>query len=74
MNLQTRSKPLERSWRVSEEGAKRSKETREFGERSENLKIESKLLEMSYNMSDKRANRSKETRGFETRSEPLERI
>ena len=53
---------LKRNSRVSEQGTKRSKETREFRKRLEKLKAKSKLLERNYRVSEKGANRSKETR------------
>ena len=85
--MKPRSKLLKRNYRVSEQGTNRSKETREFRKRLENLKAKSKLLERNYRVSEKGANRSKETRAsenkeqtarkdlenFRTRSKPLER-
>ena len=43
--LKTRSKPFERNQRISNEGAYRSEETREFRNRLESLKARGKPLE-----------------------------
>ena len=60
---------LKRNSRVSEQGTKRSKETREFPKRRENLKAKSKLLERNYRVSEKGANHSKETRASENKEQ-----
>ena len=50
-SIRSRSKPLERNRRVSEEAAQRSKETRESRKRLENLKTRSKPLERNERIS-----------------------
>ena len=73
--MKTRSKPLEGKSRFAEEGAKRSKETREFRERLEvenkkqtarkeveHFRTRSNSLARDVRISAEGANRSKETR------------
>ena len=68
--MKTRSKPFERyqmlkrNSKVSEQGPKRSKETREFRKRLEKLKAKSKLLERNYRVSEKEQNARKRLEHF----------
>ena len=71
-NFSRRSKPLERNQRISEQGANRSKETREFQQkdqtarkRLENFRTRSRPLSIS----EQGANRSKETREFQQKEQ-----
>ena len=79
----TRSKPLERNYGVSEQGANRSKETGELRKRLENFRTRSKPLEkqlQNFTISEEGADRSNKAREFrnsledlKTRTKPLER-
>ena len=58
------SKPLEKGWKVGEQGANRSKETRGFENKEETA---------SNRTEKKEQNSSKETREFENREQMLQR-
>ena len=72
--FKTRSKAIERNWRISEEGALRSKGAREFPKRFGEFRKRSKLLERNQRIfQNKEQTARKILESLKARSKPLEK-